>query len=126
MSAPHTGYRTLSVLAGLLLAGTALATPAAAADHRPGPAPVSLTEQAGQSSAAYTGRVIARPSANVRKTPNTIHKPIGSLPYGTIIKIRCKVNGEVVDGNPRWYLLKNGGYVAARWVENVNGIPPWC
>ncbi|MET4925653.1 SH3 domain-containing protein [Streptomyces sp. PSRA5] len=127
MSTPHAGHRTVSVFAGVLLAGTALAAPAVASDHQAGPAPQSA--QAVQSPlAAYAqGRVIAHPSLNVRKSPNTDYKPIGSIPYGTIIDLECKTNGELVDGNPRWYLLKRGGWVAARWVENVNGkTPKWC
>lgn len=128
MGAPHTGHGIVSVLAGVLLAGTALAAPAVATDHQPGTGPASVTAQTDQASAAvvFRGRVIAHPSLYVRKTPNTNYKPIRSIPYGTVIDIKCKSNGEVVDGNPRWYLLKEGGWVAARWVDNINGIPPWC
>ncbi|MEU9749185.1 MULTISPECIES: SH3 domain-containing protein [Streptomyces] len=127
MSAPRTGQRIVSVLAGVLLAGTALAAPAVAADHQSGPGPASFTTQSETSAAfVHKGRVIAKPSLNVRKNPNTNRPPIGSIPYGTVIELRCKVNGEVVDGNPRWYLLKNGGWVAARWVENINVAPGWC
>ncbi|MEV0775311.1 SH3 domain-containing protein [Streptomyces sp. NPDC050433] len=128
MSAPHTGQGIVSVLAGVLLAGTAFSAPAVATDHQAATGPVSLTAQTDRASAAvvFRGRVIAHPSLNVRKTPNTNHKPIRSIPFGTVIDIKCKVNGQVVDGNPRWYLLKKGGWVAARYVENINGIPPWC
>ncbi|MFC8828402.1 SH3 domain-containing protein [Streptomyces sp. NPDC057137] len=129
MRAPHTGYRITSLLAGVVLAGTALAVPAVAAGHPAGPAPF-VTAEGVQAPAVVVpkGRVIAKPSLNVRKHPNTSSKPVRSIPYGTIINLDCKVNGEVVEGNPRWYLLKDGsGYVSARWVENANGvIPPWC
>lgn len=127
MSASHTGRSIVSVLAGVLLAGTALATPAVA-DHQAGTGPASVTAQPDQALAAvvHRGRVIAQQGVNVRKTPNTKYKPIRSVPYGAIVGIKCKANGEIVDGNPRWYLLEKGGWVAARWVENVNGIPPWC
>ncbi|WP_330173187.1 SH3 domain-containing protein [Streptomyces sp. NBC_01498] len=126
MTAPHAGHRIASVFAGVLLAGTALAAPAVADDHRPGPASVTAQDDQAQAAAYARGRVIAHPSVLVRKTPNRNHPPIGEIPFGTYIDIKCKVNGEVIDGNPRWYLLKNGGWVSARWVENVNGIPPWC
>ncbi|MFD5897183.1 SH3 domain-containing protein [Streptomyces sp. NPDC060366] len=128
MSAPHARHGIVSVLAGVLLAGTALAAPAVAADQEAGTGPASFTAQTDQAPAAvvFRGRVIAHPALNVRKTPNTKYKPIRSIPYGTVVDIKCKSNGEVVDGNPRWYLLKNGGWVAARWVENINGTPPWC
>lgn len=128
MRATHTGHRITSVLAGVLLAGTALAAPAVATDHQGVPAPV--TAQADESSAfvVHKGRVIAHPSLNVRETPNTRYAPIGSIPYGTIIELVCKVNGEVVEGNRLWYRLKGDTvrYVAARWVENVNAAPGVC
>lgn len=128
MRASNTGHRITSVLAGILLAGTALAAPAVATDHQGGPAP--FMEQADQSSAVvvHKGRVIAHPSLNVRETPNTKYAPIGSIPYGTIIDLVCKVNGESVEGNPRWYRLtgSKARYVAARWVENVNAAPGEC
>ncbi|WP_405800909.1 SH3 domain-containing protein [Streptomyces sp. NBC_01506] len=128
MSAPHAGHRAISVLAGVLLAGTALAAPAVATGHQSGPGPASVTTQ-GEPSAAFVhkGRVIAKPAVNVRKNPNTSRPPLYSIPYGTVIELKCKVNGESVDGNPRWYLLEDeSGWVAARWVENITAAPGKC
>ncbi|MFS8197632.1 SH3 domain-containing protein [Streptomyces sp. CWNU-52B] len=128
MSAPHTGHRIVSVLAGVLLAGTALASPAAATGHRSDPGPASVTTPAGPAAAfVYKGRVIARPAVNVRQNPNTSRPPVRSIPYGTVVELKCKANGEVVDGNPRWYLLKDkSGWVAARWIENITAAPGPC
>ncbi|MYV51236.1 SH3 domain-containing protein [Streptomyces sp. SID3212] len=135
MTLPTNGHRIVSVLAGVLLAGTALAVPAVADTDPAGPASSTVqtgqtaqaeqTEQA-QAAAVYRGRVTPAIGVSIRKTPNRNYKAIGAIPHGAVIDIQCKVNGEVVDGNPRWYLLKGGGWVAARWIENVNGIPPWC
>ncbi|MYV52891.1 SH3 domain-containing protein [Streptomyces sp. SID3212] len=129
MSAPTIGHRAISVLAGVLLAGTALAAPAVATGHSSDPGPESSTTQAGPAVAiVHKGRVIARPAVNVRPTPDTSRPPIGSIPYGTVIDLECKKShGEVVGGNPRWYkLLGRPGWVAARWVENVTPAPPEC
>ncbi|MFJ2645580.1 SH3 domain-containing protein [Streptomyces sp. NPDC087420] len=128
MSAPTIAHRAISVLAGVLLAGTALAAPAVATGHEPGPGPASSTTQAEPSAAVvYKGRVIARPAVNVRPNPNSGRPPVKSIPYGTIIELACKVNGELVEGNPRWYLLKDkSGWVAARWIENVTAAPHEC
>ncbi|MET9552272.1 SH3 domain-containing protein [Streptomyces sp. NPDC006645] len=129
MSAPHIGHRVVSVLAGVLLAGTALAAPALAAGHQAGPGPAAFTTQEGPAAAAFVhkGRVIAKPALNVRQNPNTSRPPVGSIPFGTVIELDCKVNGQSVEGNPRWYLLKDhSGWVAARWVENINAAPGKC
>ncbi|WP_330176609.1 SH3 domain-containing protein [Streptomyces sp. NBC_01498] len=127
MSAPHTGHRIVSVLAGVLLAGTALAAPAVATDHRTGSAPSSAEAAQSPAAVVFKGRVIAQPSLNVRKDPNTSRPPVGSIPFGTVIELECKTNGEVVEGNRRWYKLPGERHwVAARWVENIGAAPGEC
>ncbi|MFJ2649455.1 SH3 domain-containing protein [Streptomyces sp. NPDC087420] len=130
MNLPKTGHRIVSVLAGVLLAGTALATPAAADTHRTGPASITTQADQDQTATVYQGRITVRPGVLVRRDPSLDSPPIGSIPYGAVVEIVCKVNGGNVQGNYIWYRLRDGGWVPARWVS-VGGIEdfnpvPWC
>lgn len=71
------------------------------------------------------GRV-ATASLAMRTGPTTDASSTGSLARGKIVNIRCKLNGQVIDGNPRWYHLANGRWLAARYVANVGSAPVWC
>ncbi|MEU6084675.1 SH3 domain-containing protein [Streptomyces sp. NPDC047108] len=75
----------------------------------------------------YKGRVIAATGLNVRKQPWQSSPVVGFLPYGKIVSIECKVNGQSIDGNPRWYKINGyGGYASARYIENIGPAPHWC
>ncbi|WP_042366101.1 SH3 domain-containing protein [Streptacidiphilus neutrinimicus] len=76
----------------------------------------------------YKGQVIAKTGLLIRNAPNRNAKVVGSLAYGQIVWIKCKVNGETVDGNPRWYKLANGcwAWSSARYIENIGQAPRWC
>ncbi|MEV6318862.1 SH3 domain-containing protein [Streptomyces sp. NPDC051776] len=75
----------------------------------------------------YKGKVIAASGLNVRKQPWLSSPVVGFLPYGKIVSIECKVNGQTIDGNPRWYRINGyGGYAAARYIENIGPAPRWC
>jgi uncharacterized protein YgiM (DUF1202 family) len=78
----------------------------------------------------YWGKVIARTGLNVRSGPSTRYRIVDTLPNGAVIGIRCKVNGQVIDGNPRWYKLNDGRYVggfsAARYIKNLGPAPKFC
>lgn len=76
--------------------------------------------------AEATGKVIARPALTMRDRPTTASPRRGSLGYGTVVEIICKVNGQSVGGNPRWYQLFNGNWVAARYVANIGFAPDSC
>ncbi|PJE96096.1 SH3 domain-containing protein [Streptomyces carminius] len=118
-------------------AGPALAEPTPAEElSRPSvEAPMQMAEEAAPSTltaaSSYKGRVIARSGLNVRSKPNTHSKVIGSLPYGKVIHIDCKVNSQNIDGNPRWYKLDrkhhhHDGWVSARYVVNIGAAPHYC
>lgn len=62
----------------------------------------------------------------MRTGPTTKASSAGTLSKGQEINLVCKLEGQVVDGNPRWYHLKNGKWVAARYVKNVGAAPSWC
>jgi uncharacterized protein YraI len=77
----------------------------------------------------YEGRVSASTSLNVRSGPNTANARVSSAPRGTLLAIVCKVDSQVIGGNPRWYQLTGDGggqWVPARYVSNVGSTPPFC
>ncbi|MCF6524250.1 SH3 domain-containing protein [Streptomyces sp. JJ36] len=110
------GKIALTTATGVLAAGTAA-----------GPA---LANQAVPDDGPYKGRVIAKTGLNVRTGPSTRFRVVDVLPFGTVVGIRCKVRGEVIDGNPRWYKLNDGrfvdGFSAARYITNIGPAPRWC
>ena len=76
----------------------------------------------------YQGRV-AVAFLNVRSGPNTANATVSTAPQGTFLPLVCKVDSQVVGGNPRWYQLtgdSGGQWVAARYVSNVGSAPPTC
>jgi uncharacterized protein YraI len=78
----------------------------------------------------YKGKVIARTGLNVRTGPSTHYRVVDTLPSGAVVGIKCKVNGQNVGGNPRWYKLNDGRYVdgfsAARYIANIGPAPKYC
>ena len=70
----------------------------------------------------------ARTGLLVRDAPTQAGRVIGTLPFGKIVSIRCKVNSQVIDGNPRWYLLEDGrwAWASARFIENIGPAPRFC
>ncbi len=102
---------------GLLAVGTAAGTAAA-------------SDAAQMDRGPYKGLVIAKTGLNVRTGPSTHHRVVDVLPHGTVVKIRCKVNSQWIDGNPRWYKLADGrfakGFSAARYIKNIGPAPHFC
>ncbi|MEV0370120.1 SH3 domain-containing protein [Streptomyces sp. NPDC050636] len=76
----------------------------------------------------YKGKVVAKNGLLKRTGPSTKYKVVGSNPYNKVVKIKCKVNGESIQGNPRWYKLKDGSYAwsSARYIVNIGMAPRWC
>ncbi|MFD4999399.1 SH3 domain-containing protein [Streptomyces buecherae] len=109
---------------GALALATA-ATPALAATPTAAPEKNASAEA---EAPRYKGRVIAKSGLLIRSGPSQKHKVVGALPYGTVVNIVCKVNGQNIDGNPRWYLLSNGKWAwgAARYIVNIGAAPHWC
>lgn len=73
-------------------------------------------------------RFVGRTTAvlNKRVAPTTSAATAGTLARGAGVDIICKLEGQNVAGNNRWYYLTNGRWVAARSVENVGRAPRWC
>ncbi|MET7638431.1 SH3 domain-containing protein [Streptomyces sp. NPDC005438] len=111
----------------LCAAGGAMAVATAA-----GPALAATSDHTAPSTdqqrAPYWGKVIAKTGLQVRTAPNRGGKVIKTLKYGQKVAIACKVNGQWIDGNPRWYRLADGswGWASARYIENIGKAPHWC
>jgi hypothetical protein len=120
------GAAALSVL-GISPAGAATATAHSTSPrpaHGAAPQPGAATDVA--AAASVNGRVVSNLPLNIRAAATTNSAVLGSYAPGTIVHISCKVNGQVIDGNPRWYKLADRtGWVAARYVVNL-GTVPWC
>jgi hypothetical protein len=115
-----TALRTFAVTAatGLLAAGATTGTAQAA-----------TAQPVGQD--LYQGQVIAPPGLNVRTGASTRYRSVPpAVPYGTVVRIECKVYGENVDGNRLWYKLEDHryypGYITARYVDDVGRAPHFC
>lgn len=121
------------VAAGGAVAAMTAVGPVTAVESKAPAAPVQTTAEnplpeLGGKSRVYYGKVIARAGLKVRSGPSQHHRWVGSLKYGEVVKIRCKVNGQWVDGNPRWYKLANGNYMwaSARYIKNIGAAPHFC
>ncbi|MFE4016167.1 SH3 domain-containing protein [Streptomyces sp. NPDC059101] len=100
------------LLCGVLGSGTAVAA-----------GPTSATEA---SHGFYKGRVVARVGAPVRTGPSTRFRVVGELRRGGVVAVACKVDGQRVRGNSRWYKLRDGRYAWSRNIANIGPIPRWC
>ncbi|MGI6580352.1 MAG: cadherin-like beta sandwich domain-containing protein [Saccharofermentanales bacterium] len=69
-------------------------------------------------------KVIAEPSLNIRKTPDLLHNPIGSIPAGQEILLLEHAEGQAINGDTNWYRIdfrNQDGYVSAQFIE----FAPW-
>jgi hypothetical protein len=75
-----------------------------------------------------TERFVGRTTAAVKKrvAPTTASAQAGSLANGAGVNIICKLEGQTVSGNNRWYFTTDHRWVAARYVRNVGRAPGWC
>jgi hypothetical protein len=73
-------------------------------------------------------RFVGRTTTAVKKrvAPTTAATSAGTLAKGAGLDIICKLDGQNIDGNKRWYYLTDGRWVAARYVTNVGRAPGWC
>ncbi|MFJ4964095.1 hypothetical protein EES43_20395 [Streptomyces sp. ADI96-02] len=77
----------------------------------------------------YRGRVVADPYLYLRDRPTRSSRIVGKVWKGEYVSIFCKVDSDdVVDGNPRWYLLTDGTWAwgSARYIENIGRAPRFC
>ncbi|MFI1198316.1 SH3 domain-containing protein [Streptomyces sp. BHT-5-2] len=78
----------------------------------------------------HRGQVTAEPRLTLRAGPGTSYRAVGSLPHGEVVSVRCKVNGQRVHGNPRWYRIREGrsgrAWASARYIRTLRETPRWC
>lgn len=90
------------------------------------PAPAGTVTPAAARTAHVDGQVVSNLPLRIRALATTDSASLGNYAPGAIVHISCKVNGQNVDGNPRWYKLSDrSGWLAARYVVNL-GVVPWC
>ncbi|MFI9150958.1 SH3 domain-containing protein [Streptomyces sp. NPDC053367] len=118
---------TAALLAGAALAATAAGTTAAAAAP-----PTSAAELRGDhggdgSHGPIWGTVVSRTALNVRMAPTTHAPAVDRLAPGSQDRIKCKVIGQSVNGNPYWYWLVGAqGWASAAFVDTDRHHVPAC
>ncbi len=74
--------------------------------------------------ARFRGKTTA--ALTKRTGPTAAATSAGTVVKGATLNIICKLPGQNVAGNDRWYHLTDGRWVAARYVTNVGTAPGWC
>lgn len=126
MTSPRqNNVRTSATLAAAALTLGLLAASPTAAVESGKPTPPSVASDPSHAHHKF-GVVIAKHGVNIRKWPTAHSKMLGTIDHGKIVYIKCKVRGEDIKGNDRWYKLRmRWGWVSARYVKNLTHIP-WC
>jgi hypothetical protein len=116
---PQSTHRKLALCAttGLLVTLTAA-----------GPALAASATDGRDDRRHFRSRVINKSGLLLRSAPSHHAKVVGKLAFGTIARIKCQVNGEWLEGNPRWYLLTNGtwAWASGHYLRNIGPAPFWC
>ncbi|WP_407563186.1 SH3 domain-containing protein [Streptomyces sp. 184] len=115
---------TLVATAALTLGALATTPSLAAADPEGQKAEAAPTAEANPF--PYRGRVLGSSVVYKRAAPTTRSEILGWADSGSIVRIQCKVIGQNVLGNNRWYRVpvRGGyGYMSARYVLNLDQIP---
>ncbi|WP_328506135.1 SH3 domain-containing protein [Streptomyces sp. NBC_00391] len=106
--------RILLMRFGIAAAGGALlafaaTTPAAGADQ----------EDPRESKQIAKGEVIARTGLVLRGAPTRGGAVVRVAPYGEIVKIYCRAEGQSVSGDRQWHLLVDGTWArgSAQYIE---------
>ncbi|MFJ2111313.1 SH3 domain-containing protein [Streptomyces sp. NPDC087850] len=113
---------------------TAVVAPATAAPKAADPTP-TVADQAPapddtshHSVGRYRGEVIAKTGLNLHDKPYRSARIVGSLEYGTIVRIFCRVSSDPVDNTSQWYLLADGSWAwaTARYIRDLGAEPHEC
>ncbi|MFI0901523.1 SH3 domain-containing protein [Streptomyces sp. NPDC020983] len=113
---------TLALTAGAAALSLLGAVPAGASAAGPPSQAAPATARSG----SVDGQVVSSVPLRIRAAATTDSAVLGSYPPGAVVHLSCKVDGQNVDGNPRWYkLYDRTGWLAARYVVNLGAVP-WC
>lgn len=114
--------RILLMRFGIAAAGGALLAFAATT-----PAAGAGLEDPRTSKQIVKGEVIARTGLFLRSAPTRGGEVVRVAPYGEIVKIYCRADGQSVEGNRQWYLLVDGtwAWASARYIDAF-GTPRTC
>ncbi|MGW1107864.1 SH3 domain-containing protein, partial [Streptomyces sp. NPDC002540] len=115
-----------STLGAMSLGLTLALCPMDIAHGAPGPTytPADNRAMAARVAASVSGTVISHTSQNIRSAPDTQSEIVGSVPSGGTVSIACQVEGEIIGGNPLWYLLSNGsGWMSAHFIVTQGSVP---
>ncbi|GAA2118220.1 SH3 domain-containing protein [Streptomyces synnematoformans] len=115
------------VATAALTLGALTATPSLAAADSEGRKAEAAPVADAQRAYPYRGKVLGNSSVYKRAEPTTRSDILGWVKSGSIVRIQCKVIGQNVLGNNRWYRVpvRGGGhgYMSARYVVNLDQIP---
>ncbi|RDG34221.1 SH3 domain-containing protein [Streptomyces corynorhini] len=129
--------RTAATLAVTTVAAAALAltavAPASAAPTTTAAASTAETAAAPAVSVLaapgdYLGEVTARTGLLLHDKPYRSARVVGSVEYGQIVRIFCRVNADDVEGNSTWYLLADGrwAWASAKYIRSIGAVPHLC
>ncbi|MDW8810601.1 SH3 domain-containing protein [Streptomyces scabiei] len=106
--------RILLMRFGIAAAGGALVAFAATT-----PAAGAGQEDPRESKQIVKGEVVARTGLILRSAPTRGGAVVRVAPYGEIVKIYCRADGQSVDGTRQWYLLVDGTWAwgSARYID---------
>ncbi|MEV7509076.1 SH3 domain-containing protein [Streptomyces sp. NPDC091201] len=108
---------TGSLVVGLVGAGAALAD-----EGTDAPREIIVGQPANAQPGDYSydryaaGKVVSKGPLTVRSKPTTRSQSLGRVAANSRVEIKCKKNGEKVDGNSLWYRLRD---------NNSNGNSDW-
>ncbi|WP_181791811.1 SH3 domain-containing protein [Streptomyces phytophilus] len=115
------------VATAALTLGALATTPSLAAADSEGRKAEAAAPAAEANPYPYRGKVLGNSVVYKRAEPTTRSDILGWADSGTIVRIQCKVIGQNVLGNDRWYRVpvRGGGYgyMSARYVLNLDQIP---
>ncbi len=84
--------------------------------------------QDSQDPRGFQGVVTAPGGLKLHTAPTRGSAVLRTAAQGEVVQIFCKAPGDTVDGNPLWYLVKDGtwSWGAARHINNIGPSPRWC
>jgi hypothetical protein len=121
----------LRTLTAALLVGGTLAVSAAGTVAAAAPPTYAAAKGDGHggggSHGPIWGTVVSHTALNVRAAPTTHSPTVDQLSPGSQDRVKCKVIGQSVNGNPYWYWLEGAqGWASAAFVKTDRHHVPTC